>query len=501
MEVCYQLPVLPLDRTVPQHVLGRRGAICLSSSPVLFGGPAPRQLSKRRGAISYDSSDQTALYIRMLDVRLRAQTSYTPERQERSERDERKERHERTQRRQHTHFCTDFRPLQSRIDSVGPEAQQPVRSVLSFQRNLHSSHYSRNHTQVTHHTLDQEYIGQAKCMLRKVGSWNFDIFLFDRLSNGKSLVDLTLHLFSDYGLIKLFRLDPLKLRQFLGKSAHVVMVHEAYRSQNTYHNSLHAADVTQAMYCYLQEPQLSESLTSCDILLGLLAAATHDLDHPGVNQTFLIKTNHYLASLYQNTSVLENHHWKCAVSLLRESGLLSHFPSEDRKNLEERLGSLILATDISRQNEYLGQFRAHLDRADLHLNNSQNRHFILQMALKCADICNPCRPWHLSKLWSHKVTEEFFSQGDIERRQNLDVSILCDRNSNTVAKIQIGFISFVVEPLFVEWARFSNTHLSRIMLGHMTSNKYNWTHSPQEDLSKSTQSTSFTTLPQGGLGP
>ena len=45
--------------------------------------------------------------------------------------------------------------------------------------------------------------------------------------------------------------------------------------------------------------KLAKSLTSCDILLGLLAAATHDLDHPGVSQPFLIKTNHYLAALYQ----------------------------------------------------------------------------------------------------------------------------------------------------------------------------------------------------------
>lgn len=35
----------------------------------------------------------------------------------------------------------------------------------------------------------------------------------------------------------------------------------------------------------------------------------------------------------------------------------------------------------------------------------------VQMALKCADICNPCRPWELSKQWSEKVTEEFFQQG------------------------------------------------------------------------------------------
>lgn len=46
MEVCYQLPVLPLDRPVPKHVLSRRGAISFSSSSALFGCPNPRQLSQ-----------------------------------------------------------------------------------------------------------------------------------------------------------------------------------------------------------------------------------------------------------------------------------------------------------------------------------------------------------------------------------------------------------------------------------------------------------------------
>lgn len=48
MEVCYQLPVLPLDRPVPKHVLSRRGAISFSSSSSLFGAPDPRQLSQVR---------------------------------------------------------------------------------------------------------------------------------------------------------------------------------------------------------------------------------------------------------------------------------------------------------------------------------------------------------------------------------------------------------------------------------------------------------------------
>ncbi|XP_027750485.1 high affinity cAMP-specific 3',5'-cyclic phosphodiesterase 7A isoform X5 [Empidonax traillii] len=419
MEVCYQLPVLPLDRPVPQHVLSRRGAISFSSSSALFGCPNPRQLSQRRGAISYDSSDQTALYIRMLgDVRVRSRAGFETERRG-------------------SHPYIDFRIFHSNSEIEVSVSARNVRRLLSFQRYLRSSRFFRGITVPnSSNILDDDYNGQAKCMLEKVGNWNFDIFLFDRLTN--------------------------------------VMVQEDYHSQNPYHNAVHAADVTQAMHCYLKEPKLSRSLTPWDVLLSLIAAATHDLDHPGVNQPFLIKTNHYLATLYKNTSVLENHHWRSAVGLLRESGLFAHMSLENRQLMESQIGDLILATDISQQNEYLSMFRSHLDRGDLCLENANHRHFVLQMALKCADICNPCRTWELSKQWSEKVTEEFFHQGDIEKKYHLGVSPLCDRQTETIANIQIGFMTYLVEPLFGEWARFSNTRLSQTMLGHLGLNKASW---------------------------
>uniref|UniRef100_UPI003AABAED1 high affinity 3',5'-cyclic-AMP phosphodiesterase 7A-like isoform X1 n=1 Tax=Centroberyx gerrardi TaxID=166262 RepID=UPI003AABAED1 len=460
MEVCCQLPVLPLDRPVPKHVLSRRGAISFSSSSALIG-PTPRQLSKRRGAISYDSADQTALYIRMLDVRVRSQVGPGPER-----------------RGSHPYLYVDFRDLHSRrAAAVGPAGPR-LRRLLSLQRSGRAARLLQRpatsdpaHPPRPLHILDQDYTGQAECLLQRAGSWDFDIFLFDRLTNGDSLVSLTLHLFVQFGLIRLFQLDLLKLRRFL------VLVQQDYHSRNPYHNSLHAADVTQAMYCYLKEPKLAQTLTACDILLALVAAATHDLDHPGVNQRFLVKTDHHLAALYKNTSVLENHHWKSAVGLLRESGLLAHRPASERLLLEERLGALILATDISRQNEYLSEFRTHLDRGDLRLGDSNHRLFVLQMAMKCADICNPCRPWRLCRLWSSKVTEEFFHQGDTERKHSVEVSPMCDRQTNSMAKIQIDFISYVVEPLFSEWSRFSATPLSRGMMGHLSANRAAWKRS------------------------
>lgn len=55
------------------------------------------------------------------------------------------------------------------------------------------------------------------------------------------------------------------------------------------------------------------------------------------------------------------------------------FPLFCRRDIEQRLGSLILATDINRQNEFLMTFREHLDNQDLDLQLASHRHFILQV--------------------------------------------------------------------------------------------------------------------------
>lgn len=65
---------------------------------------------------------------------------------------------------------------------------------------------------------------------------------------------------------------------------------------------MHAADVTQAMHCFLQESKIKNALTQMEIMCALMAAVAHDLDHPGVNQNFLVATNSYLASMY-NVSI------------------------------------------------------------------------------------------------------------------------------------------------------------------------------------------------------
>ncbi len=48
--------------------------------------------------------------------------------------------------------------------------------------------------------------------------------------------------------------------------------------------------------------QLARCMGPLERMIALLSAATHDLDHPGVNQGFLIATSNPLATLYKVSS-------------------------------------------------------------------------------------------------------------------------------------------------------------------------------------------------------
>ena len=61
----------------------------------------------------------------------------------------------------------------------------------------------------------------------------------------------------------------------------LTVIEANYRSENSYHNSSHAADVLQAIAKYMKSDRLKLILSSLDEAAALIAAAAHDIDHPG----------------------------------------------------------------------------------------------------------------------------------------------------------------------------------------------------------------------------
>ncbi len=141
----------------------------------------------------------------------------------------------------------------------------------------------------------------------------------------------------------------------------------------------------------------------------------------------------------QNFSVLESHHWRFAISCFHESQIFNHLSSGEWNQIESLLKSLILATDITRQGDYIAMFKNYLSSPQsFSMAIEEHRHFILHIALKCADLGNPCRPWNLSKRWSEQICSEFYRQGDYERQLNIPITPICNRQNTTIARIQTG---------------------------------------------------------------
>jgi high affinity cAMP-specific and IBMX-insensitive 3',5'-cyclic phosphodiesterase 8 len=88
----------------------------------------------------------------------------------------------------------------------------------------------------------------------------------------------------------------------------LALIEANYHRSNSYHNSTHASDVLHATAFFLEQDKLKEICDDVDGAICLLAAAIHDVDHPGKNSAFLCNSNSELAKLYNDITVLENHH-------------------------------------------------------------------------------------------------------------------------------------------------------------------------------------------------
>ena len=72
----------------------------------------------------------------------------------------------------------------------------------------------------------------------------------------------------------------------------------------------------------------------------------------------------------------------------------------------------------------------------------------LSVIIHSADVSNPSKPLDIYKIWAQKCVDEFFKQGDMEKRLGIPVSFNCDRNTVSLPQSQIGFIDAIVSPLF-----------------------------------------------------
>ena len=274
---------------------------------------------------------------------------------------------------------------------------------------------------------DDEKFGRVK-----LRSLQFDTLSF----SSDDLCHLVFQMFQDLGLPRHFELKETKLKTF------ILSVREAM-PVNPYHNWFHVVDVTQAVFSLLLETDLLRRLDQIQLFALLVSALCHDLDHPGVNNPFLIASRGELAMLYNDRSPLENHHSSLTFRLLHRSdiNLLDNLTDADYAIFRKVVINNILATDMGRHSEFASRLNAVTSSAV-----PTDPQFAMEVLLKYADISSVWRPFDVAQQWGMRVTNEFFEQGDEERRRGMPVSPGMDRRTASRVAVQRGFIDAIVAP-------------------------------------------------------
>jgi len=290
---------------------------------------------------------------------------------------------------------------------------------------------------------DQQRIS---AMFDRIDEWNFDVFTLNELCHGHSLLVTGYTLFVKYDLLAKYNVPEKVMIEFLKE------IEYGYHD-NPYHNSLHACDVMQVLHVIINRGGLRGFIKSHSEVFGaLVAAIIHDFDHPGLNNPFQINSSSYLALLYNDRSVLENHHVAHTFDLMRQKkyNILAGMDDDLRKSVRELIIGMVLATDMNNHAKYVAKFKMRLDN-DADFSSDDDLRLALQIGIKMADVSNPTRPLFIYLRWTEKILEEFFAQGDMEKKMNIPVSPLMDRKHSKVKEGQMAFIKYVILPMFELW--------------------------------------------------
>ncbi|CAL8261278.1 unnamed protein product [Merluccius merluccius] len=328
-------------------------------------------------------------------------------------------------------------------------------------------------------------------LMSQLNNWNFPIFSLVEKTNGKCgriLSQVAYRLFEDTGLFATFKIPVQEFMNYFHA------LENGYRDI-PYHNRIHATDVLHAVWYLTTQavpglPSLinhdhsstnsdsgithshmgflvSKTYTVSDdgygCLSGLIpalelmalyvAAAMHDYDHPGRTNAFLVATSAPQAVLYNDRSVLENHHAASAWNLFMsrtEYNFLANLDHVEFKRFRFLVIEAILATDLKKHFDFLAEFNAKVgddQSAGIDWSNENDRLLVCQMCIKLADINGPlkCKDLHLQ--WTEGIVNEFYEQGDEESSLGLPISPFMDRSAPQLAKLQESFITHIVGPL------------------------------------------------------
>ncbi|XP_030877308.1 calcium/calmodulin-dependent 3',5'-cyclic nucleotide phosphodiesterase 1C-like [Leptonychotes weddellii] len=284
-----------------------------------------------------------------------------------------------------------------RLRSLVKQLERGEASVVDLKKNLE---YAAT-------VLESVYIDETSLSpcpaMQDVDKWSFDVFSLNEASGDHALKFIFYELLTRYDLISRFKIPISALVSFVealevGYSKH----------KNPYHNLMHAADVTQTVHYLLYKTGVANWLTELEIFAIIFSAAIHDYEHTGTTNNFHIQTRSDPAILYNDKSVLENHHLSAAYRLLQEDeemNILINLSKDDWREFRTLVIEMVMATDMSCHFQQIKAMKTALQQPE-----AIEKPKALSLMLHTADISHPAKAWELHHRWTMSLLEEFFRQ-------------------------------------------------------------------------------------------
>lgn len=363
-------------------------------------------------------------------------------------------------------------------DSTGFKQEDADTIEILSPKGTHG-HYTSTELQCKLQQLSNSPEGAA--VMENLGKLSFDVLAFSALPEvaGRPLACLGAYTLQREGLADMAKSDPritaAENADLFEERLHSYLEEvESHYLENPYHNKEHGADVMMTMQWLCKTLYFRESFSPIDHLACVLAAAVHDVGHPGKTNDFQIATGSELALRYNDKSVLESMHSALAFEVMKRRKSCDWFDlvhSEYRradgqvvntkKYIRKCMVTMVLATDMTQHNDHVTELKNFTNERDEGVKSQgaaagqpkDQKLQIMSCLLHAADISNPTKSRSVAMKWTLRVLDEFWAQGDVERDAGLAVSPLCDRNGADIPAGQLGFIGYVINPFWIPLAQ------------------------------------------------
>ena len=289
---------------------------------------------------------------------------------------------------------------------------------------------------------------------KKIQSWSFDPLKYgkDELRPyAKAMYD-NLDIQTDE-----FTIDMDKCSNYIRS------VLDGYR-EVAYHNAFHAVSVAHNCHMYITDTSAKTFLYAIERVALLTAGFGHDIDHPGTNNGFQNASLTPLSLLYNDVSVLENHHAATTCKILSQANC--QFIVTEKKSILKYFRSTIikaiLATDMVHHAKKVKDVRDIARKMikaretnevvePFDISDENSRMLLCSIVIHSADLSNPViYDFEVVYKWASMVCEEFHAQTVMEKEAGLPVTAYLVGVTENIrkAKLQISFYDYVITPWY-----------------------------------------------------